>query len=452
MKKIYEKLIYVFPAALFFSYHPIISLGQNETMNFELSIALIFLAIFDVVALVTLVKEHRLKEIFKRWKYLILPIFVSLSVIWSANIVRGFLTVVILWMVYLAAMSFIIMKDKIMTKDFVRNFWRWFFGASILVCIWCVVQCVLDVIGVPRECTLLCEGCVSKMFGFPHPNGFAIEPQFMGNLLLAPAITSAILYVKAKPHSREAKALVALMLVFFGTLFLTFSRGAIYAFGVAIIFVSVFYIVRTKKWRAMILWPVMLAAFLGALNMQGILAEVSSTKDTYSSGVAKVLNQLSLGIIDVRGDKIDEDEADEDDDSSEAIFDGYVAESTTFRVKMTNAAIATWRKDFKTAVFGVGIGGAGEAMYQAGEIDKPKEIVQNEYASLLLETGIIGLGLFVFTIALIVMAALKASGGEVVLALAVAYAVSLFFFSGLPNALHIYLVPGMMYLVMCKKK
>ena len=65
--------------------------------------------------------------------------------------------------------------------------------------------------------------------------------------------------------------------------------------------------------------------------------------------------------------------------------------------------------------------------------------------SLLLETGIVGVLLVGFTIWLVLKFIVKNSEAGSILTLMVAYGVSLVFFAGLPNALHIYLlVPGLM--------
>ena len=212
------------------------------------------------------------------------------------------------------------------------------------------------------------------------------------------------------------------------------------------------------------------------------MAQVSPTNDTYATGVAKVLNHLSLGVIDVRGnsseegaslEKIEASESEEtealesvktegksgkkeNDDKEkgpeEAIFDGYVAESTDTRLKLTGAAVEVWKKDSATVLFGVGLGGAGQALYVNGLSPAPKEIVQNEYASLLLETGIVGIVLLILTMVLIIRVVIKSRLAPMMLALIVAYAITLLFFSGLPNALQIYLLPALLWAFLWKEK
>ena len=146
------------------------------------------------------------KILFKRMRFgflwLLLPLWLSLSVIWSLNNIRGILTVGILWLIYFAGYGMWRLRD-LYDEKFRIKFWKWFFGSALFMCGWCILQCVLDVVGVSREYTLMCVGCTYKMFGFPHPNGFAIEPQFMGNLLLAPLVMLAWIIILKKQHSKN---------------------------------------------------------------------------------------------------------------------------------------------------------------------------------------------------------------------------------------------------------
>ena len=133
----------------------------------------------------------------------------------------------------------------------------------------------------------------------------------------------------------------------------------------------------------------------------------------------------------------------------QAVYDGYVAESTDTRLRLSGAAVEVWSKDFTNAMFGVGIGGAGQALYVNNLSPAPKEIVQNQYASLLLETGLVGISLLVLTIVFAVKVVLRYDSKVMMISLMVAYAISLCFFSGLPNALHIYLLPAILLFVRC---
>ncbi len=421
--------------------------GASESMNFEISLPLIWLVLFDILVLSMMIKQKKLfRDFKKKWVWLLFPAFLTVSVLWSLNSLRGLLTVGILWFLYFAGYGIFSFKN-LFDEEFWQKFWRWFFGATLFICFCCVLQCILDLAGVSREWTLMCEGCTYEAFGFPHPNGFAIEPQFMGNLLIAPTLVVAWFILK----KRDVKKMVAYLFIIGVTLFLTFSRGAIYASVVAMIFMTVFLIVREKKEvlkRVGVVWLTMVLAFLLTLNLQGIMAAVSPTNDNYQSGLAKVLNHLSLGVIEIRGEESRSEESSGDTEKTEAMFDGYVAESTDTRLKLTDMAMKVWTKDFTTMMFGVGLGGAGQALYVNNLTDSPKEIIQNQYINLLLETGVVGVLLFIMTLVLIIrMAMRRRKDFGMVLSLMVAYGISLLFFSGLPNALNIYLLPAIFILV-----
>ena len=467
-KKIYRYLLYAMPLCLFMSYHPVIRLGGDATMNFELSVAEIWLVLFDIVGVMTIIVNKLMFKGFGRrwWLWVLLPIWMTLSVVWSLNVTRGLLTAGLMWAIVVAGYVMWGLRD-LLDDVFKRKWWRWFWGSTLVICVWCVVQCVMDIAGLGQECTLLCDGCTYRMFGFPHPNGMAIEPQFMGNLLLAPIMTSIWFLITARAGGPEnskprffssAKGFGLLTFVFIVTLFLTFSRGAIYAFGVGLLFLSGWVVARGGKarrsvWKRVgLVWGIVVVSFVVALNIQGLMAELGPTNDTYATGVAKVLNQLSLGIIDIREpNKADGEVVEKSVENSggdevvveegEAVFDGYVAESTDTRLRLTGAAMTIWRQDFKTAMVGVGLGGAGQALYNNELSPAPKEIVQNEYASLLLEVGLIGVVLAVLVMVLFIRVVIRSPVAGMLLALMVAYGVSLVFFSGLPNALQIYLMP-----------
>lgn len=514
-ERVFKFLFLLMPVCLFLSFYPVIKLGESESMYFELSVAEIWLVLFDIVGFVVMMQRKVLfRDCRKWWVWMLLPLWITLSVAWSLNRIRGLLTAGMMWCVVMAVYTIWTLRDTFGAR-FREKWWKWFWGATLAVCAWCVIQCIMDLAGMPQSCSLLCDGCTYRMFGFPHPNGFAIEPQFMGNLLLAPAMTAIWLVLK-KQNSKNLKRLRSrgvvsttaksdsalycstssssvavvetttgslflcfkfLLFCFFitvMTLFLTFSRGAIYAFLVGMLFMSGYVIARAKNrgvmWKRVgVTWGLVVGAFVVSLVGQGVMAEVSPTADTFGDGVAKVVNHLSLGIIDLKyGDKTENNAVKESVEKSvemsgkepmemsgdssrngsevgnkeEAVFDGYVAESTDTRVRLSGAAIKVWSSDVKTMAVGVGLGGAGQALYNNNLSPAPREIVQNEYASLLLETGLIGMLLaVVFVIFAIRWVVRSHSGAGLILSLFVVYGVSLVFFSGLPNVLHIYLMP-----------
>lgn len=467
VEKVFRGFLYVLPVVLYFSYYPVISLGSNETMNFEFSLPLLWLVAFDLFSFGLFFKDKLWKSLGKKWVWLLFPGFLSLSVLWSPNKIRGILTVGILWLIYFAVFSFYEYREILFNKDFRKKFLRVFFISSLAICFWCFLQCILDLAGVARGTTLMCEGCTYKSFGFPHPNGLAIEPQFMGNLLLAPVLVSLCMIISKKDEKVFSKWVIyVLFFVFSVTLFLTFSRGAIYAMIIGVAGLMIYEIVKSRKAKVLIIPCISILAFLFTLNLQGIFAQVSKTNDTYLSGISKVIEQLSLGII--KMPKNDENKIFEhnvmfekdnvmisDDEviiNEEAIFDGYVEESTNVRLELSRVAIEAWASDAKIFFVGTGIGGAGISLYEKGLIEWPKEIIQNEYINILLETGIIGFSLFILTIILLIRFMAKKVNAPLLISLVVAYGVTLLFFSGLVNVLHIYLLSSVFSGMEMRKK
>ncbi len=522
LRRIYYMLLYALPAILFFSYYPVIRLGSSDSMNFELSLPLIWLAMFDVIAFVSLLvvpgntfrhfskpsreeqaatteraprkdgrangaKKSRQKVLLgisnkKFFLFSLFPFYATISILWSANSTRAFLTAGIIWLLFFAVFAIIYITPLLNpVKSFRINLLKTFFISSAIICIVCWLQAILDVLGVGRETTLLCQGCVSQVFGFPHPSGFAIEPQFMGNLLLAPTLTTLYLITFHKTGQTEAKSatsretasrtrlekigVVFLALLFSATLFLTFSRGAIYAFAAGLAVLLIFALIKHQFRPSLLAVPVV--AFIFTLTMQGVFNVVGPTYGSFTSGVAKSVHQLSLGLIDFRPQTPSQDNSDTASENT-STFDGYIAESTDIRLNLNSAALKTWSTTPKNALFGVGLGGAGTALYENRAVTKvtsPKEIVQNQPLSLLLELGLVGVALVVFSLLLAFCPQIfprkfvdgRSANAQpaptfwqhpalpLLLALIIAYVITLQFFSGLPNALHIYLLPPLLY-------
>lgn len=464
MKKLYKYFILALPSTLFFSNFPLIKLGETDTMHLEISLPEVWLVLFAILSLKNLKKLVNFYGGLKLLAVLSLfPLYAALSLFWTTNFLRGFLTVGLLWLVFFAALNLIYLLKSQKNYCSPREISLSVLIPALLVSAFCWLQCILDLAGLPRESSLLCLGCVSTTFGFPHPNGFAIEPQFMGNLLLAPTLLSFYLLTLAKTRkSRTALLLVASLLS--ATLFLTFSRGAIYAFIISAFLLAALLFRKTR--RSLLPFPIIIVSFIFTLCAQGIFAELSPTSDTFTTGTTKSIHHLTLGLVDLRSPTSTPTSATEPENHSSentnttqqpdsqsdpahvtttATFSGYVPESTNVRLSFTNYAFDVWNDSPATLFFGTGLGSAGSVIYKKHpEISSPKEIVQNEYASLLLELGLIAYLLLALTLWFFRK---KLAPGIFITCLLTSYAITLCFFSGLPNALHIYLLPGMLYFI-----
>ena len=110
LKRLEETLLFLLPIVIFFSFLPIIRLGMNETMNFELSLPLIWLLLFGGISVRKIPHFWRKYSLKGRLLWLALPSFMTLSILWSLNPLRGFLTAGIGWLIVLLIINILQMK------------------------------------------------------------------------------------------------------------------------------------------------------------------------------------------------------------------------------------------------------------------------------------------------------------------------------------------------------
>ena len=525
LSKIQKVMLLCLPFCLFFSYHPVIPIFSTSTTNFELSIPLLWLLIFAILSLPenfrlyiyslriviktkSLVnktsrpssrhKTDKLYPHFLRLFTLIYPFFVTVNSIGSPNFLRAILTSGVIWCICLSLL--IILQNISQYKTQIgKSFNKNLLIAGILASVFCWLQSILDIAGIPREATLLCKGCTSTVFGFPHPNGFAIEPQFMANLLLAPIFLSLFyLLERPKKHSNKLNSdpypdsrlghffRLSLPLFLVTTLYLTLSRGAIFSFWVSVFVLFIYQIVKLIKQKScrreilfrqpLIFSAVVFLPLFFTLSAQGLFTELGPTSHTFFDGVSTSVSQLSLGRIDLAKvlHKTNENNkphephethesnkphlSDLNTDAAASVqkapqFTSYIEESTNIRLNLNRLALSSWRTSPRRMLTGVGLGAAGLTLYQEfPELGSPKEIIQNEYLAILYEQGICGV-IMIICVAILFVLTYKLHNknhektsiyGRV---LALSFALTLCFFSGLPNALHIYLLTPLLFLL-----
>ena len=521
LSKIQKVMLLCLPFCLFFSYHPVIPIFSTSTTNFELSIPLLWLLIFAILSLPenfrlyiyslriviktkTLVnktprpssrhKTDKLYPHFLRLFSLIYPFFITVNSIGSPNFLRAILTSGVIWCICLSLLTILQNISQYKTqigKSFNKNL----LIAGTLASAFCWFQSILDITGTPREFTFLCKGCTSTVFGFPHPNGFAIESQFMANLLLAPIFLS-LFYLLERPKNHLSKLnsdpypasrlghylRFGLPLFLIATLYLTLSRGAIFSFWVSVFALFIYQIVKLIKQKTcrreilfrqpLIFSAVVFLPFFFTLSAQGLFTELGPTSHTFFDGVSTSVSQLSLGRIDLtkvfhktnENNKTHETHESNKPHSSDLNtdaaasaqkapqFTSYIEESTNIRLNLNRLALSSWRTSLRRMLAGVGLGAAGLTLYQEfPELGSPKEIIQNEYLAILYEQGICGV-IMIICAAILFVLTYKLHNknhektsiyGRV---LALSFALTLCFFSGLPNALHIYLLTPLLFL------
>ena len=497
---LHRRFFWILPIVLFFSYYPVIPLFSTESSNYEFSLPLLWLLLMGVLSMPNfladlcnlITKKNQLTQSAVQIPLILssIPLYFSLTLLWSSNKLRGLMTAGIIWCLYLSLLTF---YKNIILKKTPLSLEKPFLLGATLASGFCWLQAILNTLNIPGDQILLCLGCTNLSFGFPHPNGFAIEPQFMGNLLLAPAIFLVFRMIHPKSRQTHQTKIFYLALAGFviSTLFLIFSRGATYSFFLAVAVIFLYEIFHAKKKLlvaskivSLILFPLIFVTLI-----QGLMSEFGPTSDTFLGGVSRSISQMTLGRIKIPLPEAKNPSVTSNESSSLApndnastnssanststtpLFDGYITESTDIRVKLSKMGLRLAFSHPKQFFFGSGLGSSGVALYQTfPELGSTKEITQNEYIAILVETGFIGI-LIIFCSSTCVIylcysrqkpiklsskqsskQSMKKSNFTSLISsiapaklyfasLILAYAASVCFFSGLPNALHIYLVP-----------
>jgi hypothetical protein len=422
-----ERLWLLGPVALWFSYQPLVRFGQDQTSYYELSVTAIYLFVLGLAGVPAIWRAR--KQLVPDRAVSVASGFVGLSVLsllWTQNFTRGVLTVGMLGLLYLVFLAVLAEQERL--KKLLPLLGWVLVGSAVVVAVLAFVQ-VIAGIWLPGAETLLCAGCAADQFGFARPNVFAIEPQFLGSLFIAPLLLLLRNYLKG---TRNISALISFVVIS-SALFLTLSRGAIFAFAIGVVVLIALNASKIKYAREPAL--ALVAAFALALVVQGTAAALNPRVDTsYYGAISASINQLTLGKVSLPALQTTQPQPTE----AAPAFGGYVEESTNTRVNLTSMALGAWSQTPARIAFGVGIGGSGAAIHAAypDTIDA-REIIQNEYIEVLLEYGLAGLAVFV---ALLGGYMWGTRTNRWAWALLVAYAFQWWFFSGYPNTLHVYLV------------
>lgn len=438
-KKLKTSMVLCLPLILFLSNFPIVNLGDTASMHLELSLPLLWLAVFSVISL---------KDVFKYLKdnittsLLAFPVMAVISLLHTSNLLRGVLTFGVLICLLISVLGIYL---HLKSEKLPEKFRKVIIIETLAICAVCFIQAVFDRLGVGREYTLLCPGCTTDILGFAHPNGFAIEPQFMGSLLIAPLFLTLNSLLENKNKKSQISLIVATLIIG-TTLFFTFSRGAIFATIIAT-FYLIFKLKSVKKFLKIFILGTLSFSF--SLGLQIALSATTPIKTADT-----VINQVSLGGIKlvIENEEFDEPPVDAAMETTVPLFDGYIAESTDRRLELSNFAVRITNENPSNLLFGTGLGSAGTEMYRRfpERQGHEKEIVQNQYLETLLEMGLLGIIALALTIVTFVKLE-KLKFDSYTKAITIAFVITIIFFSGLPNALHVYLLPVLCYNLMYDK-
>ena len=442
----FEKMFLFSPIAVWFSYFPNFQIGRESGANLELSIPLIFCFALSLAAIFEISKNFRqnFRQLSAKKAFWLSSAFVvwnGLSIFWSENTLRAILTSGVWGVLWLIFIGLILSKNLV---EMLPILIKIFIISAVINSVLAIIQVA---IGAFTDFGL-CRGCLATGFGFVRPSVFAIEPQFFGSMLLAPILIEFWRILSGNNDSKHKVALILMLIA----IYLTLSRGAIFALVPAMI-LEVFIVSKElrlsfkKGFLKLVIF--LFASFSVGMLWHGIFTELNPRiADGFYDSVSKSINQLSLGKVSLPKNRPVEKQPEPGiQDSKEllnklnspkASFDGYVEKSTDERTSLNRFAVQTWSRNLHTILFGVGAGGAGKAILRTThQTGWEFEIIQNEPLSILLELGIIG---FAIWVSFIIFYTWSTRRYKLSWAILFAFLLQWNFFSGLPNALHIYLI------------
>lgn len=433
-------LLLIFIGCLYLSYYPLVTFGMQDGIHLDGSL-LYVIAVFAVLSSLSAIWKRR-EQLWhdKAWLILIVfSLYVTLSTLWSPNPLRAVLTAAFLWLVVGASTAIAVSVPALIKRGDVVQ--RILFGGLLASCGWALWQVIGDAVGVSPTYTLLPEAYTSAVFGVARPTAFALEPQFLASLLLAPFGWFFYMTLTKPPKLLSAFALMLTT----SMLFLTMSRGGLLAASAIGVILAVMFI--RHHWRNSL--PVFAALGGGAIMALALMFVVASLNSrdaiTGSDAVARSLNHLSLGTLRLpeksASPAAKNQSADGTNKKTANTDNGYIKSSTTSRLSMSQKALSVWSAQPGTILFGVGIGGFGKTLHEADPAQAIDSVVNNYFLEMLAELGVIGFGLFAASIGYLLYR-LVIRRYALLFALIVGFLVQWCFFSGNANVIHVWALLG----------
>lgn len=424
--------------ALPFSYHPLVSFGTLAGMHLDGSLlyGIVIAALITSLPLVWRQKTVLLHS----HVFLVLAAFWicnMLSVPWSDNPIRGVVTSLFLLLLIGVVGMFALYTPSL--KQHQRQVYR---VASAGVCIsiaWALWQIFADTIGVDRIFTLLPIAYESAVFGIARPTGFALEPQFFASLLLIPFFWLIWRFLVDK---RLNLLYLGGVLAVGSVVLLTLSRGAIYAAVLGLILMLLFQCTPLRRWLA-IAGTLLLTLVLGGVIIFTAASVNQRDSISGSDSLAKTVNHLTLGAVSlppVSPSSTPPENAPRKPNLPKT-SSGYVTASTDSRLNMSAQAVSLWMTNPYTFLFGVGSGSFGATLHDKNERYPADSIVNNYYLEILVETGLVGLGLFLGFLGYLLYRLFQVRQTLTVVIL-FSLLVQALFFSGNANVIHLWAVIG----------
>jgi O-antigen ligase len=303
--------------------------------------------------------QDKLLTFFVIWLVLIIPV--------SINFNRALTVALFTIFVIIAALSI----SLLFKKEYFKPISKALFAVSIIVVGFGIYQYFGDIFNLPSSLTGLRERYTWSIFGFPRIQSFSLEPLYMAAFLLLP-YSIATAYYLLRDNTFNKKLVITVIGLCSFAIFMSVSRGGIYAMIISSVILS-FYLIFTKKARFaefLKLFLVVAIAFLASLILINYLNKAPSAFTKGKKGSSAFVDQVkntSFG---------------EGDERSQA----------------RSQAIKILNDNKSSYIIGIGPGQFGPYAQNNKPADYGWTIVNNMPLEVLLETGLVGASLLVIFI------------------------------------------------------
>lgn len=303
------------------------------------------------------------------WLYLVIAMFVGwvfLIVPESINLKRGLQIAVFDGFVIGVGVA----VSLVYKKEYLKQLIAILLLSATLVSAFAIYQFFGDVIGLPGYLTGIQGRYNSALFGFPRVQAASLEPLYFGSYLLLPTLITYSLFVTNNNLVISKKVQCVLMLLFSTIIFMTVARGAI--FGLVVGFVVLALIALVKKASQMINVAILLGLIIASFALSFLMINYASklpvdiSKTFGKKGGAAFTQQLTSTGFEGDGDE---------------------------RAKSRARALVILNENKSAYIIGIGPGQYGPYVANNQPEFYGWPIVNNLTLELLVETGIIGLGL-----------------------------------------------------------
>lgn len=317
--------------------------------------------------------RSKLLLIFLTWIFLLIP--------QSINIGRG--VSVFLFSSFTIAMAISI--SLLFKKQYIRPVIYAVLSSAVLVCVFAIFQYFGNILGLPSVITGIRDMYSWEVFGFPRIHSTALEPLYFASYLLLPFCTAFCLALDSKQKIIPRKLAVLLLLLFSFIIFMTVSRGALYAMAGALLIGSTLFakLKLTSLRQILSSWAAILIGISLGLLMMGFISKIpTDAASTIKSGQ----KGTSAYFEHAKNTSLDDNDG---------------------RALSRQRATDIINNDRWVLVFGLGPGQFGPTVQNNIPKNGKWTIVNNLTLELMVETGIVGLLLVLVFMADLLVAGLK---------------------------------------------